>query len=72
VGDIEPPRTGTTVTKRSDTVTVMTAAVTNFLVQFHTKLLEPMCMVYIYVKHPQSSASFPQHNNKRATESETN
>jgi len=44
VGDIDPPRTGITVTKRSVTVTVTIPAEINFLVQFHRKLLVPMCL----------------------------
>lgn len=44
MGDIDPPRTGITVTKRSVTVTVTIPAEINFLVQFHRKLLVPMCL----------------------------
>jgi len=71
VGDIEPPRTGTTVTKRSDTATVTKAAATNFLVKFHRNMLDPMCLgVYLYQTSTVCS-QLPQHSNKRATESET-
>lgn len=42
VGDIEPPRTGTMLTQRSVTVTVMSPNVINFFVKLHTKLPVPI------------------------------